>query len=161
MQMKLCPFIESQHSIPKLTHTGVLFPFFTPFTVTDSTLNNKLPQQQTNLPFHVTTGNPIKIAFQQHTLVLQANTKPELETIDLLNLNDEELRILEENFVPVPWENIVNYISWSVGGTFGILLIPFLFCICKYNKKFKNVNTPHNRRKSVHLKLNPLIFVLF
>ena len=54
------------------THThGVLFPFFTPFTVTDSTLNNKLPQQQTNLPFHVTTGNPIKIAFQQHTYFKQ------------------------------------------------------------------------------------------
>ena len=56
----------NKHSILKLTHTGVLFPFFTPFTVTDSTLNNKLPQQQTNLPFHVTTWNPIKIAFQQH-----------------------------------------------------------------------------------------------
>ena len=134
-----CKFIETKHLIPRVTLTGVLFPFYTPFTVKNSNLIQKIPQKSTSLPFHVTTNNVVQISFHQHEFKLQAHTQPENEDIETLTLSQEELSLLENSLLPIPWENIINYISWAVGGTVSILLLPFFTCLCIHIKKYKTI----------------------
>ena len=156
-----CPFTQTKVSIPRITYTGILFPYYTPFTISQSTTINKIPQQPTNLPFHITTANALTTSFNQHELTLQSNHHTESESIDILNLNEEERESLENFMMPISWENILTYVSWAMGGTLGILIIPIIICASIKIKHYKTENKQHNQRKTVTLKLSPFLFTLF
>ena len=154
--IKDCPFIETKTQLPTLTHTGVLFPAYSPFTIENSDLLNSIPTNP-ELPFHVQSNNPIHINTKDSIITLQSATNLP-EKIQTLTLTQEELNLLTDFMIPIPITNILTYISWGIGSFSLIILLPITCGIICYYKKRNIQNIDNTQRKTVSLKLTPLLF---
>ena len=152
-----CPFIQTQNHLPLLTYTGILFPSYQPFTIENSEILNSIPSNP-DLPFHLQTPNPVNIATKHNKLTLQAATKLP-EELQTLNLSSEDLNLLTNFMIPIKFTNILNYVSWSIGGFSIIILFPLICGLVCHFKKYKSPNpVDNNQRRAVQLKLTPFIF---
>ena len=152
-----CPFIQTQNPLPVLTYTGILFPSYKPYSIQNSQISNSIPLQP-DLPFHIQTSNPANIAIKDNIMTLQAahNLPEELQS---LTLSEDDFELLTNFMRPLDLSNIINYISWSMGGFSIIILIPIIFCfIFKLKQHNNKSSTYNNSRRSVNLKLMPSLF---
>ena len=156
--LKTCTFKENTIDIPQITKTGILFPNFKPFSITNSTLQPFTVNQQVNLPFHLITKNLVSIAHGVSKIILQPPVTEEIDQIETLNFTPEILKKFETKF-GMTWKNLFStYMMYGAVSFVGISFLGVLvFMIIIRYKNPNKYAAPVQNRRPVTVNLNSLL----